>query len=184
MKKTDKIVIGADGPPVFSPEVMREEVSKALRVSQYEEDTGRLHTNCDIREGIMWSRRKVISVCDRYSKKKKEEMMGKSDKRKAIERAKAEERRPVKIGRTSVMNAVGFFWFDYSKILVAKDMDDVGLFKGYGKKLRPMDEIERVFRDSSFLRSISWCGGGVIVRQGARQVTFDYGTDKVVLHLG
>lgn len=96
------------------------------------------------------------------------------------------QRRLVKIGKVSVKNAIGFFWFDKTKIYVAKSLKDVKEFekRGYTKRdLHDMSELEQAFRDSSSLRFISWCDTGNIVRQGARQVTFDYNTDKVVVHI-
>jgi hypothetical protein len=97
-----------------------------------------------------------------------------------------QERRLVRIGHTSVKNAFGFFWFDKTKIYVARNIKDLEEFEDRGhtkKELHPMCEIEQAYRDSSALRFISWCDTGCIVRQGARQVTFDYAIDKVVLHV-
>ena len=45
------------------------------------------------------------------------------------------------------------------------------------------DELEDAFRNSTALKFISWCNNGPIVHQGARQVTFDYNTHKVVLRM-
>ena len=102
----------------------------------------------------------------------------------------AKKRRPIRIGRTNVKDALGFFWNDRHKIYVASSPQDIDEHKARGYSdtdLHPMDELEQAFRDSSALRFISWCSSkksGCIVRQGARQVTFDYGDDKVVLHIG
>lgn len=96
-------------------------------------------------------------------------------------------RRLVKIGKVSVKNAMGFFWLDKTKIYVARNLKDVQEFeeRGFTKRnFHDMSELEKAFRESSALRFVSWCDTGCIVRQGARQVTFDYGTDKVVVHIG
>lgn len=99
-------------------------------------------------------------------------------------------RRPIKIGRTSVKNALGFFWHDRCKIYVAATQEDIDEYRSRGydeKDLHKMEEIESAFRESGALRFISWCGSSrlrSIVRQGATQVTFDYGDDKVVFHIG
>lgn len=94
-------------------------------------------------------------------------------------------RRLVKIGKVSVKNAMGFFWSDKTKIYVAKSPKDIQEFeeRGFSKKdFRDMSELEKAYRESTALRFISWCDLGCIVRQGASQVTFDYNTDKVVIH--
>lgn len=101
------------------------------------------------------------------------------------------KRRLIKIGRVSVKNALGFFWCDTTKIYVAATPEDIDNWKARlrssidqgGAKLRPMEELEQAYRKSSALRFISWCDTGCIVRQGAKQVTFDYGSDKVVFHV-
>ena len=100
----------------------------------------------------------------------------------------AKKRRPIRIGRTNVKNALGFFWHDRHKIYVAASPQDIDEYKSRGysdRDLHPMEDLEQAFRDSGALRFISWCGKlSCIVRQGARQVTFDYGDDKIVLHIG
>jgi len=97
----------------------------------------------------------------------------------------AKARKPIRIGRTCVKDALGFFWHDNHKIYVAATPEDIDEFKSRGfREIYMMEEIERVFRESGALRFISWCKIGSIVRQGARHVTFDYGDDKVVLHIG
>lgn len=99
------------------------------------------------------------------------------------------KRKPIKIGNTCVKNALGFFWHDRCKIYVVATPEDIDEYKGRGytdKELHPMQDIEEAFRQSVALRFISWCkskGLGCIVRQGAGQVTFDYGDDKVVIHI-
>ena len=96
------------------------------------------------------------------------------------------KRKLVKIGKVSVKNAIGFFWHDRHKIYVVSSPEDIEEFKSHGYEdsdLHPMEELEQAFRDSEALRFISWCNLGSIVREGARQVTFDYGEDKVVIHI-
>ena len=102
----------------------------------------------------------------------------------------AKKRKLLKIGRTDVKSALGFFTRDGYKIYVASSQDDVDQFVRHGgyapEDLRPMSEIEATFRRSSALKFISWCRFGkmgCIVPQGARQVTFDYDTQKVVLRI-
>ena len=94
------------------------------------------------------------------------------------------KRRLIKIGNVSVKNAIGFFWQDKTKIYVVRNVEDMLGYQArhHGACLYSMDRLESAFRDSSSLRSISWYDAGNIVRQGARQVTFDYGSDKVVFH--
>jgi hypothetical protein len=46
-----------------------------------------------------------------------------------------------------------------------------------------MSELENAFRSSTAMKFISWCQTGVIVRQGASQVTFEYDDKKVVLRM-
>jgi len=97
------------------------------------------------------------------------------------------KRRLIRVGRTNVKDALGFFWRDRHKIYVAASPQDIDEYKSRGysdKDLHPMEDLEQAFRDSGALRFISWCGISCIVRQGARQVTFDYGDDKVVLRIG
>ncbi len=95
-------------------------------------------------------------------------------------------RRLIKIGKTVVKSAIGFFWHDRHKIYVAATPEDIDEYKKRGytdEDLHPMDEIEQAFKDSEALRFISWCKLGGIVRQGARQVTFEYTTHKSVIHI-
>jgi hypothetical protein len=95
------------------------------------------------------------------------------------------KRRLIKIGNVSVKNATGFLWQDKTKIYVFRTSDDATWYRDRHPEatLYPMEKLEQAFRDSSALRFISWCDTGCIVRQGARQVTFDYGSDKVVFHV-
>lgn len=99
---------------------------------------------------------------------------------------KTRTKRLIRVGKTDVRNAIGFFWHDRHKIYVAANRSDVDEWKKRGYEeacLHPMDELEDAFRNSSALKFISWCSTGTIVRQGARQVTFDYDTHKVVLRI-
>jgi hypothetical protein len=102
----------------------------------------------------------------------------------------AKKRRPIRVGRTCVKDALGFFWGDRHKIYIAATPQDIDEFSSRGpdyKSLYLMEDLEQTFRESGALRFISWCSSkksGCIVRQGARQVTFDYGDDKVVIHIG
>lgn len=94
----------------------------------------------------------------------------------------------IRIGNKGVKSALGFFWHDRHKIYVAATPEDIDTWKKRGYKdsmLHPMHELERTFRDSTSLRFISWCDvkRGCLVRQGARQVTFEYVDSKVVVHL-
>ena len=94
--------------------------------------------------------------------------------------------RLIRIGRTDVRSAIGFFWKDGHKIYVAATPDDIEEWRDRGfseADLHKMSEIEQAFRSSSSLKFISWCKAGVIVRQGASQVTFEYGDKKVVLRM-
>ena len=94
--------------------------------------------------------------------------------------------RLIKIGRTDVKSALGFFWHDRHKIYVAATPEDIAEWRSRGcteKDLHPMSELEQAFKDSEVLRFISWCKTGGIVRQGARQVTFEYTTHKSVIHI-
>lgn len=97
-------------------------------------------------------------------------------------------RRLIKVGRTFVNNAIGFFWHDKTRIYVAKSKKDIDEWKcrGFGDEdLHPMCELEQAFKDSSALRFISWCDVkmGGIVKQGARQVKFEYDTHVSVIHI-
>lgn len=95
-------------------------------------------------------------------------------------------RRLVKVGKIGVKSALGFFWHDHHKIYVAATQKDIDEHKRRGlddNALHPMEELEQAFKDSNALRFISWCGSGCIVRQGARQVTFEYTTHKSVIHI-
>ena len=94
--------------------------------------------------------------------------------------------RLIKIGKTDVRSALGFFWHDNHKIYVAATPEDIVEWKEKGYTdgdLHKMSELESAFRSSSALKFISWChvNSGCIVRQGARQVTFEYDDKKVVL---
>ena len=91
--------------------------------------------------------------------------------------------RLLKIARTDVRNAVGFFWHDRQKIYVAESMEEADKWKERGFPLRPMCELEQAFKDSTALRFVAWCQKGMIVNQGARRVTFVYSTHKSVMHI-
>lgn len=95
-------------------------------------------------------------------------------------------RKLIKIGKTTVKSALGFFWHDKTKIYVVKEPKEISGSPGFtNDDLHPMEELEAAFRESTFLRFVSWLdvGKGCIVRQGARKVTFDYGTEKSVIHI-
>lgn len=95
-------------------------------------------------------------------------------------------KRLIKVGKTDVRNAIGFYWHDSCKIYVAATVEDIEEWERRGFSnfdLHPMDELEDAFRNSTALKFISWCNNGPIVHQGARQVTFDYNTHKVVLRM-
>ena len=97
-----------------------------------------------------------------------------------------EKGRLIKIGRTYVKSAIGFFWRDGYKMYVAGSREDKNDYirRGYGEgEFHGMAELESAFRNSSAMRFVSWCGQGSIVRQGARQVTFTYDTHKVSLRI-
>ena len=99
---------------------------------------------------------------------------------------KTRTKRLIKVGKTDVRCALGFFWHDSHKIYVAATKADVDEWKTRGytdADLHPMEELEDAYRNSSAFKFISWCKCGSIVRQGARQVTFDYNTHKVVLRM-
>lgn len=94
--------------------------------------------------------------------------------------------RLIKIGKTDVKSALGFFWHDNHKIYVAATPEDIVEGKERGYKdgdLHKMSELESAFRSSSALKFISWCKTGCIVRQGAAQVTFEYDDKEVVLRM-
>ena len=102
----------------------------------------------------------------------------------------AKKRKLLKIGRTDVKSALGFFTRDGYKIYVAASQEDVDNYVSRGgytmEEFHPMSEIESVYRGSSALKFISWCRFGYmgcIVPQGAHKVTFDYDTQKVVLRI-
>lgn len=83
--------------------------------------------------------------------------------------------RLIKIGKSDLRSALGFFWLDRQKIYVAAGPEDVAEWKAHGyADIHPMTELESAFRESGPLRFISWCGLGSIVRQGAGQATFTY----------
>lgn len=96
---------------------------------------------------------------------------------------KTRTKRLIKVGKTDVRNAIGFFWIDNGKIFVAATQEDVDKWSTKSSVLRPMEELEQAFKDSHALRFVSWCGSGAIVRQGARQVTFEYDTHKSIMHI-
>ena len=94
--------------------------------------------------------------------------------------------RLIRVGKTDVKSALGFFWFDSRKIYVAATPQDIVEWKKREYKdgeLHDMSELENAFRSSTALKFISWCQAGVIVRQGASQVTFEYDDKKVVLRM-
>ena len=96
--------------------------------------------------------------------------------------------RLLKVGKTDVKSALGFFWHDNHKIYVAAIPEDIVEWKERGYKdgdMHKMSELEDAFRSSSALKFISWCQPqkGCIVRQGATQVTFEYDDKKVVLRM-
>lgn len=111
----------------------------------------------------------------------------------------------IKIGKVVVKSALGFFWRDYS-MYVANSTQDMLDYKAMGfrdEEFHAMSELEEAFKSSSPFRFISWCQsacvaggkdgnsprytkwtlGGCIVRQGAKQVTFDYTTHKSVIRI-
>lgn len=95
-------------------------------------------------------------------------------------------RKLLKIGKTDVKYALGFFWRDRHKLYVAATPEDVAHYNAHGytdADFHPMSELESAFRESTAFKFISWCKFGCIVRQCARQVTFEYDTQKVVLHI-
>ena len=99
---------------------------------------------------------------------------------------KKKRSRLLKVGKTDVKSALGFFWHDSHKIYVAATPRDIVEWKERGYKdgdLHDMSELENAFRSSTALKFLSWCGSGVIVRQGAAQVTFEYDDKKVVLRM-
>lgn len=101
-------------------------------------------------------------------------------------KVKTRQKKLLRIGRTDVRYALGFYWCDNNKIYVAATKADVDEWKTHGytdADLHPMEELEDAYRNSSAFKFISWCKVGSIVRQGARQVTFDYNTHKVVLRM-
>lgn len=94
-------------------------------------------------------------------------------------------KRLLKIGKSDVKSALGFIWIDKAHLYVVGSSDDLKGDRFTPDDIRPMDELENAFRESSFLKSISWLNvsKGCIVRQGAKKVTFDYGTEKSVIHI-
>ena len=99
---------------------------------------------------------------------------------------KNRRKRLIRVGKTDVRCAIGFFWHDCHKIYVAATKSDVDEWnsRGYSEAdIHPMEDLEDAYRNSTALKFISWCNDGPIVRQGARQVTFDYNTHKVVLRM-
>lgn len=99
---------------------------------------------------------------------------------------KKREQRLIRIGKKCVKSALGFFWHDRHKIYIAATPEDIDNWKSRGYSdadLHPMSELEDAFRNSTAFKFISWCNTGSIVPQGARQVTFEYTTHKVVLHI-
>lgn len=94
-------------------------------------------------------------------------------------------KRLLKIGNADVKSALGFIWLDKTHLYVVGSLDDLTGDRFTPDDIRPMDELENAFRESSFLKSISWLNvsKGCIVRQGAKQVTFNYGTEKSVIHI-
>ena len=108
------------------------------------------------------------------------------------ERAARRRGKLIKVGRTDVHSALGFFWHDGHKIYLAATPEEVDVWKMHGysdSDLHPMCELEAAFRSSSSMKFISWCNvkgsakRGMVVPQGARSVTFDYSTHKVVLRM-
>lgn len=96
------------------------------------------------------------------------------------------DKRLLRVGRSDVRNALGFFWHDRTKIYVARRSADVDEWAERGFSdgdLRPMAELEAAYRASGALRFVSWCSpkDGCIVRQGARRVTFIYQEEKSVV---
>ena len=102
------------------------------------------------------------------------------------EKVEKRKRKLLKIGKTDVKSALGFFWHDRHKLYVAATPEDIAHYKSQGytdADLHPMSELETAFRESTALKFISWCKFGCIVRQGAHQVTFEYDNQKVVLRI-
>lgn len=92
--------------------------------------------------------------------------------------------RLIRIGNIFVKDAIGFFWKDNVKMYIAMSKKDIDTFKQYGyskAEFHPMEELENAYRNSSALKFISWCSGGIIVHDGAHQTTFDYDTQKIVV---
>lgn len=97
---------------------------------------------------------------------------------------KKKENKLIKVGRTCVKDALGFFWHDHHKIFVAATPEDIVEWKSRGmENVHPMSELEDAFRESTALKFISWCKTGGIVPQGAKQVAFEYTTHKSVIHI-
>ena len=89
----------------------------------------------------------------------------------------------LKVGNKSMANAIGFGYEGCHKIYVVETEEEKKELIGYGYKIYPMTKLESVFRNSCFLRFISWgdLNKPCIVPQCARQVTFTYNTGKSVV---
>ena len=88
------------------------------------------------------------------------------------------------ISGISVKHALGFFTDGCHKIYVAETPEDIDTMHGYGYgELCPMSALEATFKDSCPLRFISWVDVAkpCIVPQCAKQVTFEYMTDKDIV---
>lgn len=86
----------------------------------------------------------------------------------------------LKIGKTDVRSALGFFLRGHRFTVVAGHADLERLLgEGHeAAELRRMGEIEAAFLGASAFGYIQWSHGGMIVREGARRISFLYDTHR------
>lgn len=96
---------------------------------------------------------------------------------------KTMEKKLLKVGKWSVENALGFGYDGCHKIYVAESHEEIHSLKSSGFKIYPMNELEKTFAESCYLRFISWddIEKPCIVPQCAKKVTFTYNTGKSVV---
>ena len=93
------------------------------------------------------------------------------------------EKKLLKVGNKSVAHALGFGYDGCHKIYVAETESEKADLESLGYKIYPMNELEKTFAESCYLRFISWNNVSIpcIVPQCAKRVTFTYNTGKSIV---
>lgn len=93
------------------------------------------------------------------------------------------EKKLLKVGNKRVEHALGFGYDGCHKIYVAESPAEIHSLESLGYKILPMNELEKTFAESCYLRFISWddIQKPNIVPQCTKRVTFTYNTGKSVV---